>query len=324
MSTTETGNDVVICEPMDPAAVDSLRRRFAVHYDPTLVDRPDALRAQLAGTRALIVRNRTRVDEALLGHAPRLIAVGRLGVGLDNIDLAACKKRGIAVFPASGANTRAVAEYVIAATLIALRGAFDASADVGAGRWPRAALSDGNEAFGKTLGLVGFGDIGQCVARYAVALGLRVLASDPAHAADAPVWHETGATPAALPTLLATADIVSLHLPLNDATRGLFDAPRLAGMKPGAILINTARGGIVDESALAHALTVGQLRAAVVDVFADEPLPARSPLSGLPNAKLTPHIAGLTVESNARIGALVAERIVTALDDADTGKTREG
>lgn len=317
MSTAGGDYDIVICEPMEPAAVGSLQRRFAVHYDPTLVDRPAALHAQLGGARALIVRNRTRVDETLLSHALRLVAVGRLGVGLDNIDLAACKKRGIAVFPASGANTRAVAEYVIAAALIALRGAFDASADVAAGRWPRVALSDGNEAFGKTLGLVGFGDIGQCVARYAVALGLRVLASDPAHAADSPVWHATGATQVALPTLLATADIVSLHLPLNDATRGLFDAPRLAGMKSGAILINTARGGIVDESALARALTAGLLRAAVVDVFADEPLPAHSPLAGLPNARLTPHIAGLTVESSARIGALVAERIAAALDQAD-------
>jgi (S)-sulfolactate dehydrogenase len=305
---------IVISEFMDDAAVASLRRRFTTHYDPTLVDAPDRLRELLADARALIVRNRTRVDADLLAAAPQLAVVGRLGVGLDNIDLDACRQRAIAVHPATGANARAVAEYVIATTLLTLRGVYAASSEVGAGKWPRPALSEGREAGGRTLGLVGFGDIGQLTARLARALDLSVVAHDPAHADDAPLWAAHGVTPLALDELLARADVVSLHVPLTAATRGLFGRETLARMKTGAILINTARGGIVDEDALAAAVKSGQLAGAALDVFASEPLPAGSPLAGLANVWLTPHIAGLSAEANVRVGALVAERVAASLD----------
>ena len=305
---------IVISEFMDAAAVDSLRASFSTHYDPTLVDAPERLRALLPQARALIVRNRTQVDAALLAAAPQLEVVGRLGVGLDNIDVDACWQRGIAVHPASGANARAVAEYVIAASLLGLRGAFGRSGDVAAGQWPRPAMSEGREAGGKTLGLVGFGDIGQLVARLARALGLRVVAHDPAYPNDAALWSAQGVTPLGLTSLLAQSDVVSLHLPLSAATRGLFSRNTLARIKPGAILINTARGGIVDEAALADALRNGRLGGAAIDVFGQEPLLAGSPLAGLPNVWLTPHIAGLSAEANSRVGALIAERVITTLN----------
>jgi (S)-sulfolactate dehydrogenase len=305
---------IVISEFMDDVAVDRLRAEFTTHYEPTLVDTPERLRTLLSHARALIVRNRTRVDATLLAAAPALQVVGRLGVGLDNIDLDACRQRNIAVYPATGANARAVAEYVIAFSLLGLRGAYGSSAEVGAGCWPRPALSDGREAGGKTLGLVGFGDIGQLTARLARALDLHVVAHDPAYRDEAPLWALHGVAPLGLAALLDQSDIVSLHLPLTAATRGLFDRDNLARMKPGAILINTARGGIVDETALAEALRSGHLAGAALDVFDKEPLLAGSPLAGLPNVWLTPHIAGLSAEANGRVGALIAERVATALN----------
>lgn len=305
---------VVISEFMDEDAVESLRARHSVYYDPELVNRPQELSVLLASARALIVRNRTQVNAKLLGSAPKLEVVGRLGVGLDNIDLSTCAERNIAVHPASGANARAVAEYVISAALLALRGVFAGGAEVASGRWPRAALSAGREAGGKTLGLVGFGDIGQLTARLARALDFRVIAHDPAFADDNPRWSEQGVAPLGLPALLAQSDVVSLHLPLTAATRDLFGGEKLARMKRGAILINTARGGIVDESALADALRSGHLGGATIDVFAEEPQPAGSPLAGLANVWLTPHVAGLSAEANVRVSALVAQRVADSLD----------
>lgn len=310
---SDSAPTIVISEFMDDDAVASLRANHAVHYHPDLVDRPRELQALLSRARALIVRNRTQVNAKLLEGAPQLEVVGRLGVGLDNIDLESCRRRGIAVHPATGANARAVAEYVIASALLALRGAYGGSAQVAAGQWPRTALSAGREAGGKTLGLVGFGDIGQLTARLARALDLRVVAHDPAFADGSPLWAEHGVTPLDLPALLGQSDIVSLHLPLNAATRGLLGRENLARIKRGAILINTARGGIVDETALADALRSGHLGGAVIDVFEHEPLPAGSPLAGLPNAWLTPHIAGLSAEANVRVSALVAQRVGDSL-----------
>jgi len=305
--------DIVISEFMEAGAVDQLRERYAVHYAPDLVDQGEAIYPLLENARALIVRNRTQVDAALLARAPKLQVVGRLGVGLDNIDVDACRARKIAVHPALGANARAVAEYVLAMTLLTLRGAYDRSDDVAAGQWPRATLSDGREAGGKTLGLLGFGAIGQLTAALVNAVGLRVIAHDPAHADDALLWTYQNVEPVGFDQLLAEADVLSLHLPLPPSSRGLFGAATLARLKPGAILINSARGGIVDETALAEALRSGHLAGAALDVFAKEPLPAGSPLAGLPNVWLTPHIAGLSQEANGRVSRLIAERIAQSL-----------
>lgn len=301
--------DVVITEFMDESAVEALRAQCDVLYDATLVDRQADLLATLVGARALIVRNRTQVNTALLEAAPGLVVVGRLGVGLDNIDLPACRARHIEVIPATGANALAVAEYVIATAMVLLRGAYLSSAEVAAGNWPRPRLSGGREIGGKTLGLVGFGGIGRLTARLAQALGMHVLAHDPLVAPDDALWARHDVAPRDIDALLAEADVVSLHVPLTDATRGLMDPARIARMKPGAVLINTARGGIVNEPALADALREGRLAGAALDVFDREPLPAGSPLAGTPNLILTPHIGGVTRESNTRVSTLIAQKV---------------
>ena len=311
---------VVISEFMDPAAIAADLSGFDTLYDPGLVDRPEALAAAVAEADALIVRNRTQVRGALLDAARDLTVVGRLGVGLDNIDLPACRARGIAVYPATGANDGAVAEYVIASALLLLRGAYGASAAVAAGAWPRNALM-GREIAGQRLGLVGFGAIARETARRAAALGMAVAAHDPFVAADDPAWTQTWTqtwTPAsgpvertALDALIAGSDVLSLHVPLTDATRGLIDAAALARMPTGAILINAARGGIVDEAAVAAALRSGHLGGAALDVFEREPLDAAAGavFAGVPNLILTPHIAGVTRESNVRVSAVTAAAV---------------
>ncbi|ARP85939.1 hydroxyacid dehydrogenase [Bordetella genomosp. 9] len=304
---------IVISEFMDAAAADRLRRDFDVRYEPDLVDRRADLLRALAQADALIVRNRTRVDAEVLAAGRALKAVGRLGVGLDNIDVAACRERGIAVLPATGANARAVAEYVVTSVLVLTRGVFHGSAQVAEGGWPRAAMSNGHEIDGRTLGVVGFGGIGRLTARLARGLDMRVVAYDPMLAEDDPVWAETGVTPLALAMLLAQSDAVTLHIPLTENTRNLFDASRIAAMKDGAVLVNTARGGIVDEAALAQALRAGKLAGAAIDVFGEEPLPAGSPLAGAPNLILTPHIAGLSEEANTRVSDMVAQRVAETL-----------
>jgi len=304
---------VVISEFMDEAVVDSLRADFDVVYEPALVDRRDALLSALAVADALIVRNRTRVDNEVLAAGPALTVVGRLGVGLDNIDVTACRERRVEVIPATGANAGAVAEYVLGTAMTLLRGAYTRSAETANGAWPRAALSNGREIAGKTLGLVGFGGIGQLTARLAQAMGMRVIAHDPMLAADAPVWRDAGVQPSSLDDLLAQSDVVSLHVPLSDRTRRLIDAAALAKMKPDAVLINSARGGVVDETALAQVLRSGRLAGAALDVFEQEPLAAANVFAGLPNMILTPHIAGVTLESNVRVSSLIAERVAAHL-----------
>jgi (S)-sulfolactate dehydrogenase len=304
---------IVISEFMDDAAVADLARRFDVRYDKNLVDQPEALRTALPDADALIVRNRTQVDAALLALAPKLRVVGRLGVGLDNIDVTACAARGVQVIPATGANAQAVAEYVIAAAMLLRRRVYGATADVAAGRWPRAALSDGRELAGATLGLIGFGGIGRLTGRLGRALGMRAIGFDAQIAPSSTLWRDDDTRAASLDEVVSQADVVSLHVPLTAETRNLIDASRLATMKPDAVLINTSRGGVVDEAALAAALRGGRLAGAALDVFATEPLPNGSPLASCPNVLLTPHIAGVTRESNRRVSSLIAEKVAAAL-----------
>lgn len=304
---------IVICEFMDEPAVARLQSRHDVLYDPALVDDAERLLREASGADALVVRNRTQVRGKLLAALARCRVIGRLGVGLDNIDVAACEARGIRVIPATGANAQSVAEYVVTCALMLLRGAYLASDAVAAGQWPRAALSGGHEAAGKTLGLVGFGSIGQASARLARALGMPVIAFDAWMDADHPAYSDLAVRAAGLDEVIRTADVVSLHVPLAEDTRGLLDAPRIASMKPGAVLINSARGGIVDEAALAAALRSGHLGGAAIDVYEREPLPAGSPLQGCPNLVLTPHVAGVSVQSNRRVSALIAERLLEVL-----------
>ncbi len=304
---------VIITEFMDENALSGFADGTEVVHDPALVDDRMRLLELMTGADALIVRNRTQVDAALLDAAPGLRAVGRLGVGLDNIDMAACAERGVAVFPATGANTMSVAEYVITAALALRRTAFAANAAMIAGEWPRNALM-GAEVSGACLGLLGYGQIARAVADRAGALGMNILAHDPMLPPDDPAWN--AAERLDLPDLLARSDVLSLHVPLTAETRGMLGATALAGMKPGAVLINTARGGIVDETALAKALISGALGGAALDVFAVEPLTAEAGavFDGVPNLILTPHIAGVTQEANLRVSTLTVAQVRKALE----------
>jgi (S)-sulfolactate dehydrogenase len=286
---------IVVTEFMDEAAVARMSARWPTLYASDLVDRPDDLRAALADARALIVRNRTQVDSALLAHAPHLRQVGRLGVGLDNIALDACAARDVQVHPATGANDDAVAEYVVCATMILLRPAFLMSSQVGAGAWPRD-RAIGREIAGAQAGLVGLGRTAQKTARL-------------------PAWQDVERLD--LATLLGRADVVSLHVPLTAHTRHFIDAAALTLMRHGAVLINAARGGVVDEAAVAAALIAGRLGGAALDVFEQEPLRSEAAkFHGVPNLLLTPHIAGVTEESNVRVSALIATVILQALEVA--------
>jgi len=290
-----------------------LAARYDVDYRPKLVDEPRALEAALPAADAWIVRNRTQVRGAMLEVAQRLRVVGRLGVGVDNIDMDVCRARGIQVFAAAGANAVSVAEYVVTAALGGLRGVFFSTRAVEAGTWPRQMLSQGREAAGKTMGLIGLGSIGQLAARKASALGMRVIAHDPYLPEDSEAWQCVERPPRTLEQLLRESDVVSLHVPLNHETRGLLNASRLALMKRDAVLINTARGGLVDEAAVAAMLRAGRLGSAALDVFEQEPLPAGTALAGAPRLLCTPHVAGITLESNERVSALIADRVMEAL-----------
>lgn len=304
---------IVITEFIDERALPALRAKHDVIYEPKLVDDLPRLLKESANADAIIVRNRTQVRGELLAALKQCRVVGRLGVGLDNIDVPACEARGMKVIPATGANALSVAEYVIASAMLLLRGAHQSTPAVAAGQWPRNPLSNGREIAGKTLGLIGFGSIGQLTAKLAQGLGMRVIAFDAMMDADHPVFAASGVRAAGLDQVIATADVVSLHVPLVDSTRNLFDARRIAAMKKGAVLINSARGGIVDEVALAAALKSGALGGAAIDVFDKEPLPLSEHFKDCPKLLLTPHIAGVSAESNERVSFLIAEKVLEAL-----------
>jgi (S)-sulfolactate dehydrogenase len=304
--------DIVITEFMDDAAVSALQSQFDTLYDPTLADDQDKIPALLTGARALIVRNRTQVTASLIQTAPKLQCVGRLGVGLDNIDQEACAARDITVYPATGANNLSVAEYVITSAAILLRGAYFRHEQMLAGDWPRQAAS-GSEISGKALGLVGYGAIARDTATIARSLGMRILAYDPYLPDDHPAWGN--ATRMDLNAVLSSSDVVSLHVPLTPETHHLIDADALVSFKKGAILVNAARGGVVDESALVAAMKSDHIGGAALDVFENEPLTkaAAAQFRDVPNLILTPHIGGVTSQSNERVSALIADRVTAHL-----------
>ena len=299
---------LVITEYMDDAAVADLKQSFDLVYDPQLVDDRPRLISLLADAEGLVVRNRTQVTAELLDHAPHLKVVGRLGVGLDNIDLAAAAARDVAVCPAEGANADSVAEYVITSALLLLRPVYHACAAMMAGEFPRSQFSHGQEIRNKTMTLIGGGVIGLATMRRAEALGMSVVIVDPQLELGLTI---DGAEVVTMDDGLRQGDVISLHVPLNDKTRDLIDAKALDRMKSSAILINTARGGVVDHNALADALRSGKIAGAALDVFPNEPAFADdlAMFEGLDNIILTPHVAGLTQEANSRVGTITAHNI---------------
>ncbi|MFF3934431.1 phosphoglycerate dehydrogenase [Streptomyces hirsutus] len=278
-----------------------------VHAPMTGRRDPDSLVAALAGIDAALVAHEPLTAE-VLSRAPRLRALVRTGVGYDSIDIAAAGKLGITVSNLPGVNANAVAEYTIGLLLAAARRLVHSATGVKAGSWPR---EDGHELRRSTLGLIGYGAAARAVAPLAQAFGMKVLCTTGVPEAERtdPAVHFV-----ALPELLATADYVSVHTALTDRTRGLLDASAFLRMKTTAILINTARGAIVDEPALAEAVRTGRIAGAALDVVSDEPLPADSPLRDMDGIVVYSHLAGQTAEARKASGIEGAAEVVAALD----------
>lgn len=304
---------IVVSEFLGERFLNVLRDRYKVEYDADLYGKRESLLVSVADARAILVRNRTRVDREFVAAARELVVVGRLGVGLDNIDMDACAAAGILVKPATGANAVSVAEYVLGAMLTLLRPVFGMTGSMVAGQWPRQGHAFGTEVSGKTLGLLGFGAIARHVARRASAFDMEIIAHDPFIPAGDSLWSQ--AERVSFDDLLQRADVLSIHTPLTDDTRNLMGAAALGRMKPTAVLINTSRGGVVDEVALAAALRTGTLAGAALDVFSTEPLgpdPA-SRFAGLDNLVLTPHVAGNTTESVERVAEVTVATVLEVL-----------
>ena len=275
-----------------------------------------ALSAALTDADALLVRSATQVTEAVLQSAPRLKVIGRAGIGVDNIDLDQATQRGIAVLNAPGANTVSAAEHTFALLLSLVRNVPDAVMSMRDGAWDRKKFG-GTELRGKALGLIGLGRIGAHVAHLGRAFGMDVLAYDPflpeARAVEMRVRLVD------LDTLLNNADVISLHAPLTDSTRHVVSREALTKVKPSAVLVNTARGALVDEDALIEALNEGRLRAAALDVFPEEPLATDSRLRHVPGLSLTPHLAASTEEAQLRVAAEVCAAVRRVLEAGDIG-----
>ena len=301
---------IVVTELIWPEGIEILNGLGEVVYDPDLW-KSGNLSETVADADALIVRNQTKVTKELLAAATKLKAVGRLGVGLDNIDVAACKEAGINVVFARNCNAISVAEYVFAAMFAFARQLDKATEDVKKGGWNRKQFTL-TELYGKTLGLVGVGEISSRLAARAKAFGMKIIGFDPFLPPYETACTEFGVELTTLDRVLSESDFISLHLPLNNQTRNLIDKEKIDMMKSTACIINTARGGIIDENALYEALKTGQIAGAALDVLAVEP-PTGSPLAELDNIILSPHIAGLTEEAQVRTSVLVAKEISKVL-----------
>jgi len=297
---------ILIVDGLDRTAVEILRKGNDV--DVRDLDGKGLL-AAIPEYHALVVRSRTKVTKEVLGRATRLKVVGRAGVGVDNIDVDEATARKIVVVNAPTASTVSVAELAIGHMISLLRHLPEADRSVKAGKWEKSKL-EGRELFGKTLGLLGSGRIGAEVAKRAQAFGMPVIAYDPylPKAAASAV----GIRLVDKDALFRDADVLSIHAALTPETRGLVSASELAMMRPNAILVNCARGEIVDERALAEALRARKISGAAIDVFATEP-PSGSPLLEAPNVVFTPHLGASTAEGQSRAGAIVADQVMKVL-----------
>lgn len=293
---------VLVADPLGQNGIDMLRRELNV----VTAESQDDLPRHLSRADALVVRSRTRVTAQLLDGAPRLRLVARAGIGVDNVDVAAAGARGILVINAPLGNVRSTAEHTLALILALARRVVSADRAARDGRWK--AGYEGMQLAGKRLGLLGAGKVGSQVAAMAACLGMEVTAYDPYIADDR--WASLGLRPSTFPELLTGSDLISIHVPLSPETRGLVGEVELAAMKPGAYLVNCARGGLVDEAALIRALSSGHLGGAALDVFEEEPLPADSPLLSAPNLILTPHVAASTREAQAQVALDIAAQIL--------------
>ncbi len=298
---------ILVAEPVAGEGLALLRTQHEVDERPGLGR--DEYAAILPDYDALVVRSQLQVDAELIAAGQRLVVIGRAGVGVDNVDLDAATRAGIVVVNAPTGNTIAAAEHTLALLYAVARRVAAADASLRRGEWKRSQFT-GVELRGRTLGIVGLGKIGQAIAARARAMEMTVLAVDPFVSEEQAAHH--GAELVELPALLARSDAITLHVPLGRTTRGLIGARQLARMKPGTIVLNVARGGIVDEAALAESLRSGHLGGAGIDVFEHEP-PTGSPLLDAPNTVLTPHLGASTAEAQVLVAEEVAGQILDVL-----------
>src|SRR5262245_345638 len=305
---------VLICDKLEPSGLDLLKQAgLEVDNRPGL--KGDDLKAALHAADGCIVRSSTRLTAELLDEPGRLRAIARAGVGVDNIDVAAATRRGIVVMNTPGGNTFSTAELTLSVMMSLARNIPAADASVKAGKWEKTKFT-GSQRNGKTLGIVVVGNICRVVARVAVALGMTVLGYEPflspEKAGELGIERATD-----LDAILPRCDFLTVHVTLNEQTRNLLDAARLAKLKKGARVINCARGGIINELALAEALKGGHLAGAALDVFEQEPLPADHPLLKAPNVVLTPHLGASTREAQLSVALEAAHLLIDFLQKGE-------
>jgi (S)-sulfolactate dehydrogenase len=304
---------VLVSDDLSPEAV-AILKQAGLEVDVKVGLKPEALEEIIAAYDGLAVRSATKVNARLLEKATRLKVIGRAGVGVDNVDLEAATRRGVVVMNTPGGSSITVAELALAMILTLSRHVAAATASVKSGKWEKKKFQ-GHELAGKTLGVVGIGSIGSVLVDRAIALKMKVVAYDPFISEEAAA--RLGARLVELETLWREADVISVHVPLTDQTRNLVNAGVLAKVKKGALLVNCARGGIVDEKALADALASGHLGGAALDVFEKEPPPADHPLFKLDAFVATPHIGASTEEAQSAVAVAIAEQLVAYLRDGE-------
>jgi D-3-phosphoglycerate dehydrogenase len=303
---------VLITEFMEQDSVDKMSENFDVTYDTSLHENQTKLSSLIANTNAVIVRNKTQLTEDLLSKADQLTFVGRLGVGLDNIDTDYCSNNGIFVQPATGMNADSVAEYVITCSLSLLKNIPIAHHGTSSGQWPRTSI-ESRELGGKTLGLLGFGVIGKKVSRLAQVFGAKVIAYDPFVTESEASKHNVSLVKQE--DLFDLSDVISIHLPLTDQTRNLINARSFNLMKQNPIIINSSRGSIVNEKDLLQAYSEKIINGFALDVYSSEPVEEDfyKHISNSMNCILTPHNSGVTTESNVRVSQFIAEKTINFL-----------
>ncbi|HJU75567.1 MAG TPA: hydroxyacid dehydrogenase [Gemmatimonadaceae bacterium] len=304
--------DAIALDALTPLASDP---RFVLTVKTGL--KGDELRDAIAGADAVLVRSATKITRDSLSRAERLKVIGRAGVGVDTIDVDAATERGIPVLTAPAGNTISAAELTMALLLALARRVPAADRSMRAGEWDRKSFT-GVELYGKTLGLVGAGRIGGEVATRARAFGMRVLVFDPFLSPERVT--ALGVETATLDELLKKSDVLSVHVPLSDETKGLIGEAQLSMLKPTAFVLNVARGGVVDEDALLRVLQTKRIAGAALDVYSSEPLPADHPFRSLANVVLTPHLGASTAEAQQNVAIEIAEAVRAALLENDLSR----
>ena len=298
---------ILVAEPLAKQGLEILRAHHEV--DEKIGLTPEELAAIVGEYDALLVRSQVKVTAEILAHATRLVVIGRAGVGVDNVDLEAATRAGIVVVNAPTGNTVSAAEQTIALMLALARKTAAADASMRRGEWKRSSFT-GVELRGRTLGIIGLGKIGQAVADRARGLEMNVIGYDPFVTADQAALH--GIALVEIDQIIEKADVITVHVPLNKATRGIINADNIGKLKPGVMLVNVARGGVYDEAAVAQALADGRIAGAAFDVYEKEP-PTDSPLLTAPNTVLTPHLGALTAEAQLRVAEEACEQVIDVL-----------